>query len=159
GRDQIRQESVALVLVKTGRDELVNLRGDDRKRNEARAEQRQLQLGDEIFQERSVDEFRILGAGHPDERPYQHVVDLLREEEAEDKGDAKADQRLDQARAQLDQMVDQRRLAGFDIFVAHDALASRGSSTSADDCAISCAAPSCLFSGAIASGGGAVASA
>ena len=68
--------------------------------------------------------FEFSGAGDPDERPHQHVVDLLGEEEAEDEGNAEAEQRLDQPRAQLDQMVHQRRFAGLDVFGAHDALAS-----------------------------------
>src|SRR5439155_766201 len=57
--------------------------------------------------------------GDPDIRPGQHVVDLLGEEEAADERDRKRDQRLDQPRAQLDQMLDQRRLGGLDVFVAH----------------------------------------
>src|ERR1019366_8366831 len=56
-------------------------------------------------------------------------VDLFGEEEAEDEGDAEREQRLDQARAQLDQMIHQRRFAGLDILGAHDALASRESSS------------------------------
>ena len=76
--------------------------------------------------------------GDPDERPHQHVVDLLGEEEAEDEGDAEADQRLDQPRAQLDQMIHQRGLGGLDVLVAHDALASLRMSGAAG--AASCAA-------------------
>ena len=68
--------------------------------------------------------FEFSGAGDPDERPHQHVVDLLGEEEAEDERNAKRQQRLDQPRAQLDQVIHQRRFAGLDVFVAHDALAS-----------------------------------
>src|SRR5581483_9844720 len=107
---------------------------------EAGAKQRKLELGDEIFQQRRVDEFRILGARNPHERPDQHVVDLLGEEEAEDEGHAEAEQRLDQPRAQLDQMVHQRGFAGLDIGVAHDALAS----LIASDGAVSCATVSCV---------------
>src|SRR5262249_40812432 len=78
-----------------------------------------LELGDEIFEQRSVDEFRMLGARHPDERPHQHAVDLLGEDEAHDKGDGERDKRLDQARAQLNEMLDQRRLGGVDVFLGH----------------------------------------
>src|SRR5262245_59664517 len=117
------------MLVESRRDEFVDLRRHDRKRDEGSAKQRELQLGDEIFQQRRVDELRILGARHPDEWPDQHVVDLLGEEEAEDEGHGKAEQRLDQPRAQLDQVIHQRRLAGLDVFGAHDALASFGAST------------------------------
>ena len=60
GRDQIGQERVALVLVEAGRHEFVDLRRHDRERDEGGAEQRQLQLREEIFQQRRVDEFRIL---------------------------------------------------------------------------------------------------
>ncbi len=70
--------------------------------------------------------FELSDAGDPDERPDQHVVDLLGEEEAEDEGDAERQQRLDQARAQLDQMIDQRSLGGVDVFLAHDALSTGG---------------------------------
>jgi hypothetical protein len=87
------------VPVEPGRDEFVDLGRDDWERDEASPEQRELQLGNEIFQKRSVNEFRILRARDPDERPDQHVVDLLGEEEAEDEGDAEAKQQLDQARA------------------------------------------------------------
>src|SRR6185437_13497989 len=127
-RDQIGQESAALVLVKAGRHELVDLRRHDRKRDEARAEQRQLQMGDEQFQQRGVDELGIIRARDPDIGPHQHVVDLLGEEEAKDEGNAEAEQSLDQPRAQLDQVIHQGRLAGLDIFGAHDALASLATS-------------------------------
>ena len=60
--------------------------------------------------------FEFSGPGDPDERPDQHVVDLLGEEEAEDEGDAEAEQRLDQPRTQLDQVIHQWRLAGLDVF-------------------------------------------
>src|SRR5262249_19123193 len=66
-----------------------------------------------------------------------NVVDLLGEEEAEDEGHGKAEQRLDQPRTQLDQVIHQRRLAGLDVFGAHDALASLGASTGGD---VSCGA-------------------
>ena len=89
-RDQIWQEGAALVLVEAGRHEFVDLRRHDRERDEGGAEQRQLQLGQEIFQQRGVDEFRIFRPRDPDERPHQHVVDLLGEEEAEDEGDAES---------------------------------------------------------------------
>jgi hypothetical protein len=121
-----------------GRHEHVDLPGNDRERDEGSAEHRQLQLGQEIFQQRGVDEFRIFRARDPDERPDQHVVDLLGEEEAEDERYAEGQQRLDQPRAQLDQVIHQRRLAGLDILDGHDALASLRTSGAAG--AISCAA-------------------
>ena len=126
------------MLVEAGRHEFVDLCGDNRKRDEARAEQRQFQLGQEIFQQRRVDKFGVLRARDPDERPHQHVVDLFGEEETEDEGDAESEQRLDQPRAQLDQMVHQGRFAGLDILGAHDALASLRTSGTAG--AVSCGA-------------------
>src|SRR4029077_11245233 len=74
---------------------------------------------------------------HPDERPDQDVVDRLGEEEAEDECDAETEQRLYQARTQLDQMIEQWRLAGLDVFGSHDALASLSASgaTSSVSCA------------------------
>src|SRR4029077_19374807 len=51
------------------------------------------------------------------------IVDLLGEEEAADHGDDEGRRRLDQPRAQLDQVIHQRRLGGLDlllfVFVAH----------------------------------------
>src|SRR4051794_31988523 len=110
--------------VKAGRDELVDLRCDHREGNECRAKQRQLQLRNEIFQKRGVNKLGVFRSSDPDERPYQHVVDLFGEEKTEDESYAESDQSLDQARAQLDQMIHQGRFAGLDILVAHDALAS-----------------------------------
>ncbi|MCY1187363.1 hypothetical protein D9M73_283310 [compost metagenome] len=72
------------MLVEAGRDEHVDLRRDHGERNESRAEHRELQLRQEIFQQRCVDELGILRSRDPDERPHQHVVDLLGEEETED---------------------------------------------------------------------------
>ena len=64
-------------------------------------------------------------ARDPDERPDQHVVDLLGEEEAEREHDAERDQRLDQPRAQLDQVLHQRRLGRLDLLVGHAAAPGR----------------------------------
>src|SRR5579883_1413415 len=124
GCDQVRQEGIALVPVEAGGNEFIDLHRHQRKRDEAGPEQRKLELGDEIFQQRGVDELRIFRPRHPDERPDQHIVDLLGNQETEDEGHAEGEQRLDQPRAQLDQVVEQRGLRGFDIGVGHDALAS-----------------------------------
>jgi hypothetical protein len=48
--------NAALVLVEAGRDEPVDLGGDHREGDEERAEQRELQLGDEEFLRRGVDQ-------------------------------------------------------------------------------------------------------
>ena len=45
------------MLVEAGRDEFIDLHRHDRERDKAGAEQRELQLGDEIFEQRRVDEF------------------------------------------------------------------------------------------------------
>src|SRR5262249_57862167 len=56
----------------------------------------------------------------------QHVVDRLGKEEAGYEGDGEGDQRLDQPRAQLDQVLHQRRLGRLDLLLlvvaAHAAL-------------------------------------
>src|SRR5579862_2289674 len=121
--DQIRQEGLLLVAIKAGRDEHVDLRGDHRERNEGAAERRDLELHDEIFEQARIDEFRILRAGDPHVWPGEDVVDLLGEEEAAHHRDDECSRRLDQPRAQLDQVIHQRRLGGLDlllfVFVAH----------------------------------------
>src|SRR5262249_13556300 len=75
-----------------------------------------------------IDELGILRARDPNERPGQHVVDRLGEEEAADKGDGEGDQRLDQPRTQLDQVFHQRRLGRLDLLLvvlaAHAGLPS-----------------------------------
>src|SRR5581483_6106898 len=105
------------LFIKSGRDEHVDLRRDHREGQEGRAEHRELELGQEIFEQRGVDEFRIRGARDEDERPDQNVVDLLGKEEADHESDGERDQRLDQARAQFDQMVEKRGLALLDLVV------------------------------------------
>jgi hypothetical protein len=49
---------------------------------------------------------------------HQDVVDLRREGEADEEHQQEGDQRLDQPRAQFDQMVDQRRARGLDLVLA-----------------------------------------
>src|SRR6185437_3318339 len=60
---------------------------------------------------------------HPDEGPDQHVVDVLGEHEAQREHQAEGEHRLDQARAQFDEVIEQRRLARLDLvfvfFSAH----------------------------------------
>jgi len=46
---------------------------------------------------------------------HQHVVDLLAKKKQEDEGNAEGQQRLDQPRAQLDQMITSAALAGLDV--------------------------------------------
>ena len=116
-REQVRQKRLALVAVEAGRHEHVDLRGDHRERDEDAAEHRELELHDEIFKQPGVDEFRIGSARDPDVRPGQHVVDLLGEEEADDHGDEKGRERLDQPRAQLDQVIHQRRLGRLNLLL------------------------------------------
>jgi len=55
----------------------------DRKRDEASAKHRQLQLVMKYSSSARVDEFRIFGARDPDERPDQHVVICFAKEEAD----------------------------------------------------------------------------
>src|SRR5262249_5171705 len=111
-----RQERLLCVAIEAGRDEHIDLRRDDREGYERRAEHRELELDDEIFEQAGIDELGILRARDPNERPGQHVVDRLGEEEAADKGDGEGDQRLDQPRSQFDQGFPLRRLVRFDLF-------------------------------------------
>src|SRR5262249_17152152 len=73
-------------------------------------------------------ELGVFRARNPHERPGQHVVDRLGEEEAADEGDGKGDERLDQPRAQLDQVLHQRRFGRLDfllfVLAAHAGLPS-----------------------------------
>src|SRR5262249_47807090 len=85
------------------------------------AEHGELDLGDEIFEQRRVDELRMLGPGDDHEGPDQNVVDLLGEEEADDERHEEGKQRLDQPAAQLDQVLEERRLGGLDVLVGHAA--------------------------------------
>src|SRR5262245_48147962 len=116
------------MAVEAGRDEHVDLRRDHRKRYERRAEHRELELDDEIFEQAGIDELGILRPCDPNKRPGEHVVDRLGEEEADDKGDAEGDQRLDQPRTQLDQVFHQWRFARLDLLLfvlaAHAGLPS-----------------------------------
>src|SRR5262249_38548180 len=57
--------------------------------------------------------------------PCQRVVDLLSEEKASDERYAKRDERPDQPHAQLDQMLDQRRLGRLDLFLVFFASHAR----------------------------------
>ena len=75
-RDEIGQEGAALVLVEAGRDELVDLAGDDREGQEARAEGRDLDLGEQVFEPMRVDQMRVLGrTDRSHVGPDQDVVD------------------------------------------------------------------------------------
>src|SRR5262249_23150943 len=90
------------------------------------AEHRKLELHDEIFEQAGIDELGVFRTGDPDIGPGQDVVDGLGEEKAADEGDAEGQERLDQARAQLDQVLHQRRLGRLDLLLlvlaAHAAL-------------------------------------
>ena len=117
---QVGPEGLALVLVEAGRDELVDLVGDDRERQEHGAEQGELQLGEEELVRRGVDHLDLLArAARHLIGPDQQVVDLRwRTQKQMHEADADAGQRIDQPLAQLDQMLDQRRLGGLDLVMA-----------------------------------------
>src|SRR5262245_10814675 len=87
-----------------------------------------MKLYDEIFKQAGIDELGILRARDPNERPGEDVVDRLGEEEAADEGDGEGDQRLDQPRTQLDQVLHQRRFGRLDLLLvvlaAHAGLPS-----------------------------------
>src|SRR6185295_11209814 len=82
-------------------------------------EHRKLQLCDEIFKQRGVDKLGIFRPRDPYERPDQNIVDILGEHEADREHHAERDQRLDQPRTQLDQVIHQGRLGRLDILVCH----------------------------------------
>src|SRR5690606_6508486 len=129
-RNEIGQEGVALVLVEARRHEHVDLCRHDRERQEGGAEQRDLDLREQIFERRRVDELDLrLRTGREDIGPDQDVVDLLREEEAEEECREERDERLDEARAQLDQVLDQRCARCVDVFLAHASPPSAGDAT------------------------------
>src|SRR5262249_15838886 len=124
GRNQVGQKSLPFVPIESRRNEHVDLRRHNREREESSAEHCKLQLSDEIFEQPGIDEFSLLAghASHPHVQPGQNVVDGLSEEEAADKSDGKRDQRLDQPRTQLDQMLHERRLGRLDVLVRHAGL-------------------------------------
>src|SRR5919198_264328 len=68
----------------------------------------------------------MLRPRYPHERPDQHVVDLLGEQEADDEHHREGEERPDQPRAQLDQVLHQGRLGGLDVLVGHAALPASG---------------------------------
>src|SRR5580693_511279 len=76
------------------------------------------------------DQRRLL---RPDDRHVgvgQHVVDGAGKVEADDKGGKKSVERPNDASAQLDQMVHQRRLGGVDVLLAHSAALLRAAAAS-----------------------------
>ena len=120
GGDEERQKGLALALIEPGRHEHVDLRGDHREGDEDRAEQSELHLGEKEFLRRGVDQFdRRVGAGGEPVGKQQEIVDRLGEPQADEKGDEDREQRPDQPAAELDQMLDQRRLARLDVLMGH----------------------------------------
>src|SRR5262249_50016266 len=124
------------------------------------AEHRDLDLHHEVLEQPGVDEFRVLRARHPNVGKREDVVDLLGEKEADDERDAERDRRLDQPGAQLDQVLDQRRLGGLDVLVGHAARsppaggAAAGSLVAVAGSAVGAGAGECALSVAGAAGGG-----
>src|SRR5215208_3030432 len=82
-------------------------------------------MGEEQLQHRGVDH-RLVGARDPGIGPHQHVEDLRGKEEAQHEHGAEGEQRLDQPRTQLDQVLHERRFGGFNVLVAHAALPASG---------------------------------
>src|SRR5262249_15543087 len=171
-------ERLLFVAVEAGRDEQVDLRRGDRGRYECRAEHRELELHDEIFEQAGIDELGILRPREPKETPGKHGLERLGEEEAADKGDGEGDQRLDQPRTQLDQVLHQWRFGRLDLLLvvlaAHAGLPSglaasasavAGSGAAEDGAAASVAgaagsaAPAGEALGSAATGGGRAAAA
>ncbi|CUX19798.1 hypothetical protein AGR5A_Cc190037 [Agrobacterium genomosp. 5 str. CFBP 6626] len=111
--DQKRQESGAFVLVETGGDKLVELRGNHRKGDDHGAEHRDLDLREEEFLRRGIDQRRFRDIEpRPEHGPFigndQQVEEMFGNGETGDEGDEKCAERPDQPRAQLHEMLDQR---------------------------------------------------
>src|SRR4029077_12242044 len=69
---------------------------------------------------RGVDQFdRRIGSSGEAVGKQQEIVDWLGGPEADEKGDEDREQRPDQPAAELDQMLDQRRLARLDVLMGH----------------------------------------
>jgi hypothetical protein len=88
--DEVRQERLPFLPIKSRRDEHVDLAGDHREGDERRAEHRELELNDEIFEQAGIDELGIFRAGHPDVGPGQYVVDLRAKKKQTTAASAKA---------------------------------------------------------------------
>ena len=92
--------------VEPRRHEHPELGGDHGKAQAGAAEHGDLDLGEEDFRQRRIDQM----VGGRRQRPFQELKDLGRETEADAKADAKGDQRIDQPAAELEQMLHQGRL-------------------------------------------------
>ncbi len=123
--DEVGQEGPALVAVEARRHEGVELGRDHREGQEAGAEHAQLDVGEDLLEEVGRDQPRLVGPDHAHVGIDQHVVDVLREEEADKEHHPESEHRLDQPRTQLDQVLDQGCARGLDlgfIGLGHHAL-------------------------------------
>src|SRR3954452_14334214 len=106
------------MLVEAGRDELVDLVGDHREGQEARAEERHLDLREQEFERMGVNHVRLVGrADRLHVGPHQDVVDVFGAREADEEHRHEGDEGADQPRPQLDEMFDERGAGGFDLVV------------------------------------------
>ena len=104
-REKIGREGVALVLVEARRHESIDLRKNDRAGKIGGGEDRHLDLGEEILLRRGVDQLRV-GAGRMFERHQENIVDVLGKIETNQEHNDEGEERPNQPRPQLDQMID-----------------------------------------------------
>ena len=102
--DQERQKGALLLPVEARRDEQPDLRGDQREAHDQRHESRQLHRDEEELEDIEDDDLVAI----LDRLLDQEREDRLGEVERDEEDQQKADQRIDQALAQLDQVIEQR---------------------------------------------------
>ena len=117
--DEKRQERLFFVLIEAGCDEFPHLVGHEGEREEQRREEGHLDLGEEHLGHVRED--------HPSTFPLgkrigqgggEEIEDIAGEIEADEEHDQQRRHGADQARAQLDEMFEQRRLAVVDLGIA-----------------------------------------
>src|SRR5208337_4162997 len=92
---------------------------------ERRRKKRDPDLREKIFLRRRIDQSRV-GTGSMLEGHHQNIVDVLGEIEGDDEHHYEGGKRLDEPRAQLDQMIHQGRFRRLDISVGHGWLVPEG---------------------------------
>ncbi len=112
GGDQERQKRLLLTRIQPRREKRPQLVGDHRKADHEARKQRDLQLDEEHFGQFGEDQLALAIGERLLQRPHQKTEDLVGEIEAHPEPDRQRQQRADDAGAQFDQMIEQRR-AGF----------------------------------------------
>ena len=102
--DEKRHEGALLVPIEARRHEQPDLHRDQRKAHDQRHERRQLHRDEEELEDVEDDDLVAVGQRRLD----QEREDRLGEVEGDEEDGEEADQRIDQALAQLDQVIEQR---------------------------------------------------